>query len=331
MVSGEQTGDCPDNAAWGTVSSRFLVKESPLPLKILRVIKGKSQGCCCSCHLIVRNAEIYFHRSQKGRGKLGKFHFLQSHFSDGACPFCQQCLKEQYCLKLVWLWPRSEYCTSYMWMTVNPPLRQKIHGWSANILAVRNSGFPPTELWVTCTLMDTSFRWVGSQSVNEQWRDQNRLAEGEWEFPRQILQVILLCNWELTDFLFCSEYVEGTSKGFIVEQSQLLLVCEDFTNTVVFLNVYHWQKKKRQNRDIYLKWELLWCEECFYFITFRRKLTRKTSAVVGKTPECFYKVVFDAINWQNHLSNHVDLLEIPSAGNRLLPSCICEYCLGTCS
>lgn len=38
------------------------------------------------------------------------------------------------------------------------------------------------------------------------------------------------------------------------------------------------REKTKQNRDIYLKWELLWHEECFYFITFRRKLTRKTFA-----------------------------------------------------
>lgn len=131
MVREERTGDCSDNAAWGTVSSRFLVRESHLSLMILRIIKGKSQGCCCSWHfIVVRNAAIFFQRSQKGRGKLGKFYFLQSQFSDEACTLCQQCLEEQYCLKLVWFWPRSVYCTSYMWMTVNSPLRYTIHGWS---------------------------------------------------------------------------------------------------------------------------------------------------------------------------------------------------------
>lgn len=96
--------DCPDNAAqWGTGSSKLLVRESHSALMVLTVIKGKSQGCCCSCHLIVvTNPEIYFQRSKKGNGKLGKIHFWQSHFSDETCTFCLQGLEEQCCLKLVW-------------------------------------------------------------------------------------------------------------------------------------------------------------------------------------------------------------------------------------
>jgi len=96
------------------------------------------------------------------------------------------------------------YCTSYMWMTVNSPLRYTIHSWSANILAIRNSGFPPTELWVTYTLIDTSFHWVACQSVNEQWHGQNRLAGGEREFPRQMLPVIT--SWIESWLSFCSKW-----------------------------------------------------------------------------------------------------------------------------
>lgn len=56
-------------------------------------------------------------------------------------------------------------------------------------------------------------------------------------------------------------------------------------------------KKRKPNKiEIYLKLDICWCEESFCFITFKKKLSRKTFAVVEKTPEYFFKVVFDTTN-----------------------------------
>ena len=84
----------------------------------------------------------------------------------------------------------------------------------------------------------------------------------------------------------------------------------DLTKTLLCFLMHTIDRKKGENQTKQrhlLEMRDLWWKECFYFVSFRKILTRKT-AVVRETPECFCKVVFDAINWQNHLSNHVDLL-----------------------
>lgn len=155
----KQPGDCPGNAAWGTSHPNFW-RKNLLPLMITFIIKGRCWGCCHSCLLtVVGMLKLNSSKLNRGRDKLGKFHFYRVTFLLWPALCASIACEEQYCLKLVWFQPRSVYYTSYMWMTVNSPLIYKIHRWSPNIFVTWSFGPPPTKLWLACTLVDRSFHF----------------------------------------------------------------------------------------------------------------------------------------------------------------------------
>lgn len=136
-------------------SSTLLVEESLIP-DDTEITEGKSRGCCGSCRSTVVGMPK-FHAGEC-KGKLGKSHFYGVTFLLSPALCASSVCEEQYCLKLVWFQLRSVYYAPYMWMTVNSPLKCKIHRWSPTIL-VQNFGPPPTDLWVVCTLREPSFHF----------------------------------------------------------------------------------------------------------------------------------------------------------------------------
>ena len=126
--------------------------------------------------------------------------------------------EEQYCLKLVWFWPRSVCYISYMWTTVNSPLRYKIHRWAPDILIIRSFGRPHTKLWVTSTLIGMSFHfksplnlWMSSGMTKKAGSRRGRISWPDSSGDH------FLNNWELTVLLFYGDSVEDISKGSLMQ------------------------------------------------------------------------------------------------------------------
>lgn len=193
----KQPGDCPGNAAWGTSRPNFCWKNL-LPLMITFIIKGRCWGCCRSCLLtVVGMLKPNSREGKKRRDKLGKSHFYRVTFLLRPALYASIACEEQYCLKLVWFQPRSMYCTSYMWTTVNSPLSYKIHRWSTNILVTWSFGPPPTELWLACKLVDRSFHFkLPLYGWAATWP---KKPVGKGEFPGPILQTIT--SWVIENWL----------------------------------------------------------------------------------------------------------------------------------
>ena len=162
---------------------------------------------------------------------------MQSHFSYETYTYVSNVCEEQYCLKLVWFWPRSVYCTSYRWVTVNSPLRYQIHRWAPNLLVIRRFGLPPTELWVTCTLIGVSFHfqlplslWMSSGMIRKAGGRRVRIS---WAYSSGDH---FLNSWELTVFISYGVCVNDVSKGSVTQWSQLF--CKNFANTLMYWNAY---------------------------------------------------------------------------------------------
>ena len=165
------------------------------------------------------------------------------------------------------------YCISHRGVTVNSPLRYQIHRWAPNLLVIRRFGLPPTELWVMCTLTGVSFHfklplslWMSSGMIRKAGGQRVRIS---WAYSSGDH---FLNSWELTVFISYGVCVDDVSKGSVTQWSQLF--CKNFANTLMYWNALHTLTKKEKNQTKQrhlLKWEICWCEKCFYFITFKRK------------------------------------------------------------
>lgn len=170
-----------------------------------------------------------------------------------------------------------------MWMTVNSPLRSEIHWWSANILAIRNSGFPPqlsyawpVYWWIHHFIRLPLSLWTSSGMTKTGWWWRVRVFLIRFSKLFCVIDI-----WRSFCYMVCGRYFQ---RLYCVAKSIITVLWGFHQHSCVFICVPLTKRKKKerektkQNRDIYLKWELLWHEECFYFITFGRKLTRKTFA-----------------------------------------------------
>lgn len=174
------------------------------------------------------------------------------------------------------------------WVTVNSPLRYQIHRWAPNIRVIGRFGPPPTELWVTDTV-----RGVPSFQVWWAVAWSGRLVVGEWEFPELILQVItswIVESW-LSSFpmVFVYMFPKVLLRSEVSHSVKMLLtlLCIEMHTDV------NKKGEKPNKTETFTQMADLLMWKVFLFYYFQAKI-RKTFARVGKTPEWFFRLAFDA-------------------------------------
>lgn len=148
-----------------------------------------------------------------------------------------------------------------------------------------------------------------------------------WSFPGQLrVDCLPFLQW------LCRRYFQR----FYKQWSCSLLFCKNSTKHL-FLEVHTINKQtRRKTKQKTFTWNgdlLLW-SIYFYFITFKRKVTGKTFAVVRKTPECFFFFRLYLMPQTNTVisGHHVDFMDIYGPKTiYIYMFYICEHCLETCS
>lgn len=133
-------------------------------------------------------------------------------------------------------------------MTVNSPLRVKMHRQSPTILAIRSFGPPPTELWVICILIDTSFN--SSRLSLSGWAVAwSKRLVGEGEFPGHILQVIT--SWITESWLsFSIMTIKRYFQRFYYALKSTHYCFVRISSTLLCIEMHTMNNKKRKSNKI---------------------------------------------------------------------------------